>query len=72
MNMQQIYYHRLHGAICITLGDATDKQLDEMFSLFLMLDFDDKLAIEELCIYHNCSELYTRIRQWRAETGTFG
>lgn len=67
--MQEILYHRLHGAICITLGDVTDKQLGEMFSLFLMLDFNHKEAIEELCLYHSCTDLYTRIRQWRAETG---
>lgn len=69
MNMQEILYHRLHGAICVTLGDMTDKQIDEMLSLFIELNFNDKESIEELCLYHNCTDLYVRIRQWRAETG---
>lgn len=70
MNMLDILYHRLHGAICVTLGDMTDKQIEEMFSLFLELRLDDKDKIEELCLYHNCTDLYTRIRQWRAEIGS--
>lgn len=71
MTNQDILYHRLHGAICVTLGDATNKQLDEMFDLFLELNFSDKEAIEELCQYHRCTDLYVRIRQWRAETGNY-
>jgi hypothetical protein len=69
MTNETIWYHRLHGIVCFLLNDMTDSQIEEAFNLFLQLTGEDKDNIEELCLYHNCTSLYTRIRQYRAETG---
>lgn len=68
MNHEDILYHRLHGIISFLANNMSDDQVEEAFNMFVELGFDNKLYIEDLCLYHN-SPLYRRIRQYFAETG---